>query len=85
MRKEPKNQGKTTLPPALPNRKPHGNVSDMERLGVCCELEIETESLSPDTKLPKSWKDSKSARQPVCNTPFVGNWCLLISYCLVFI
>jgi hypothetical protein len=26
-----KNQGKTMLLPALPNRKPHGDVSDLER------------------------------------------------------
>ena len=26
----------------------------VQRLGVCCELEIETESLSTDTKLRKS-------------------------------
>jgi hypothetical protein len=26
-----KNQGKPMLPPALPNRKPHGDVSDLER------------------------------------------------------
>lgn len=31
MRKYAKNQGKTMLLPALQNRKPHGDVSDMER------------------------------------------------------
>jgi hypothetical protein len=31
MRKEAKNHGKTMLPPALPNSKPHGDVSDLER------------------------------------------------------
>jgi hypothetical protein len=31
MRKEAKNHGKTMLPPALSNSKPHGDVSDLER------------------------------------------------------
>jgi hypothetical protein len=44
-----KNQGKTILPPALPNRKPYGDVSDMKRSrGLSCQQQ----SLAYDSSKP---------------------------------